>query len=150
MSLYGWDSKHFIVGSHARDGSAVPEFQAGDGCKMEYVPESSGGSANPLFTEDAASVPGNWMVTLDLAASCQPQIRSDIPTLIANGDIKKAEITITPELDVGGVDVVLRAVGETFDLGTNMVVNDYFKGANATVDIEQVRCLPRFAGQQLP
>jgi len=135
VSFYGWDSKHYIVGSHERDANAACSgFRPG--CKMEYTPESSGGGTNPLFTEDAASVPGNWMVTLDMAA-LQLTKTDDIPTLIANGDVKMAEISITPELDIGGTDVVLTAVSETFDLGGGTLVADYFQGANATVDINK-------------
>jgi OmcA/MtrC family decaheme c-type cytochrome len=141
VSFYGWNSKNYLIPSHDRDANAAacPGFY-GDGCQMEYVPESSGGGANPLFTEDAASVPGDWMVTLDMAAF-QAVKTADIPTLIANGDVRMAEITLTPELtvDVGGTDVevVLNAVGQTFDLTTSMLVNDYFKGANATVDTDK-------------
>jgi len=133
VSLYGWDSKQFIVGSHERDGNAACSgFRPG--CQMEYVPESSGGSATPVWTEDSASVPGDWMVTVDFAA-LQLSKTDDIPTLIANGDVTMAEINIAPELDVGGTDVVLTAAEMTFDLGGSVVVADYFKGANATVDI---------------
>ena len=135
VSFYGWDSKNFIVGSHERDGNAACSgFRPG--CKMEYVPESSGGSANPLFVEDTASVPGDWMVTLDMSA-LQLTKTELIPALIADGTIKMVEVSITPELDVGGEDVVLAAVSETFDLGGSMVVSDYFKGANATVSIDK-------------
>jgi OmcA/MtrC family decaheme c-type cytochrome len=137
VSLYGWDSKNYIVASHSSDGSTNCLDRRGNpgGCRMEYAPESSGGSANPLFTEDAASVPGDWMVTLDLGAYVPTAfLTDDIPTLIANGKVKMAEITITPELEVGGEDVVLHAVGASFDLGGSMVVDDYFKGDNATVD----------------
>jgi len=131
VSLYGWDSKNFIIPSHAADGtqSCFNYRGAPDGCQMEYAP----GDTNPLFTEDAASVPGDWMVTLDMAAYV-PTTTADIPTMILNGDVKMAEITITPELKVGGVDVVLNAVGKTLDLGTGMLVDNYFKGASATVD----------------
>jgi OmcA/MtrC family decaheme c-type cytochrome len=135
VSFYGWDTKHFIVGSHERDGNPVcTGFRPG--CKMEYVPESSGGGANPLFMEDAASVPGNWMVTLDMSA-LQLTKTALIPQLIADGDIKMAEITITPELNLGGTDVVLEPVDETFDLGSSMIVANYFKGTEATVDIDK-------------
>jgi OmcA/MtrC family decaheme c-type cytochrome len=100
---------------------------------MEYTP----GDTNPLFAEDPASMPGDWKVTLDMAAF-QSVETDDIPTLIANGDVKKAEITITPRLTltVGGEDVAvgLNAVTATFDLGGSLVVDDYFKGANAVVD----------------
>ncbi|MGI9235490.1 MAG: multiheme c-type cytochrome [Woeseiaceae bacterium] len=135
VSFYGWDSKQFIVGSHERDANpACSGFRPG--CKMEYVPESSGGSANPLFTEDPASAPGAWMVTLDMAA-LQLTKTDLLPALIADGTIKNAEIAITPELELGGADVVLRAVGETFDLGASTLVADYFKGANSTVEIDK-------------
>jgi hypothetical protein len=135
VSLYGWDSKHFIIPSHSADGTQLCLDRRGNpaGCSMEYVPESSGGGANPLFAEDAASIPGDWMVTLDLAAYV-PTVTDTIPNLIASGDIRMAEITVTPELVVGGEDVVLNAVGASFDLGGSMVVDDYFKGDNATVD----------------
>ncbi len=137
VSLYGWDSKNFIVASHSSDGSTLCPSRNGTpgGCRLEYTPESSGGGANPLFTEDAASVPGDWMVTVDLAAYVPTTfLPEDIPTMIANGTIKMAEITITPAIEVGGIDAVLKAANETFDLGGSMVVADYFKGANATVD----------------
>ena len=134
VSLYGWDSKHFIIASHTRDGSDLCPSSRGDGCRMEWEP----GDTSPLFTEDAASVPGNWMVTLDLAAYVPTTfLPDDIPTLIADGVIKKAEVTVTPEFAVGGVDVVLSAVNETFDLGTSLIVDDYFKGANATVSTDK-------------
>jgi OmcA/MtrC family decaheme c-type cytochrome len=136
VSFYGWDSKHFLVGSHERDANAAAcPSPWGAGCQMEYVPESSGGSANPLFTEEAGSLLGNWLVTLDMAA-LQLFKTDDLPTLIADGAIKKAEITITPELALAdGAKVVLKAVGETFDLGAGTLVADYFKGDNSTVEI---------------
>jgi len=89
-----------------------------------------------LFTEDALSVPGAWIVTLDMSA-LQLTKTDLLPDLIANGVISKAEISITPELELGGEDVVLAAVSETFDIGTNAFVADYFSGANATVDIDK-------------
>jgi OmcA/MtrC family decaheme c-type cytochrome len=135
VSFYGWDAKQFILASHTADGTMLCFDWRGNpaGCQMEYTPESSGGSAHPLFTEDTGSVPGNWMVTLDMAAYV-PVHTDDIPTMIANGEVKKVEVTVTPELVVGDEDVVLTAAGMTFDLGSSMVVDDYFKGANATVD----------------
>lgn len=142
VSFYGWDTKHFIVGSHERDSNDVDCPHAfRPGCKMEYVPESSGGDPNPLFTEDAASAPGAWIVTLDVSA-LQLTKTDDIPTLIADGVIRKAEIGITPELnlaDVGGddVDVVLKAADATYELGSNQLVADYFKGTAATVSIDK-------------
>jgi OmcA/MtrC family decaheme c-type cytochrome len=127
VSFYGWDSKHFIVASHTRDANRQ---------RMEYTPESSGGSANPLFTEDAASMPGSWKVTLDMSAYAPTEfLPDDIPTLIADEVINKVEVTVTPELEIDGVDAVLKAVDATFDLNGNMVVDNYFKGTNSTVEI---------------
>jgi OmcA/MtrC family decaheme c-type cytochrome len=135
VSFYGWDTKHFIVGSHERDANAAcTGFRPG--CKMEYVPESSGGGANPLFTEDAASVAGAWIVTLDVSA-LQLTKTALLPQLIADGDVTKAEISITPELQIGGEDVILEAVSDTFDIAGNAIIADYFAGANEIVDIDK-------------
>ena len=98
---------------------------------------------NPLFTEDAASVPGAWVVVLDVSA-LQLTKTDDIPTLIADGVIKYAEIAITPELNLSDlatpgadVDVVLNAADATYELGSDQLVADFFKGANATVSIDK-------------
>jgi len=136
VSFYGGDTRNFIVGSHERDSTDLCPGRHGDGCKMEYVPESSGGDPNPLFTEDAASVPGDWMVTLDTSA-LQLTKTDLIPVMIADGRIKKAEVSITPELVVDGEDVVLLAVGETYDIDGMMIVQNYFKGVNKTVDVDK-------------
>lgn len=134
VSFYGWDTRNYLVGSHERDANVTACAGRRPGCKMEYVPESSGGSPNPLFTEDPASVPGAWIVTLDMSA-LQLTKTDLLPQLIADGKITKAEVSITPELNVGGTDVVLLAVGETFDLTAGALVADYFKGGNATVSV---------------
>jgi len=137
VSFYGWDSKHFIVPSHARDGSTNCTSRGNPaGCRFEY----GFGDTNPLFPSFQEVAPGSWVVTADMAAF-QPAETDDIPTQIANGDIRKVEITLTPELEVmvagEPVDVILDAVGETFDLGAAATVADYFKGGNATVDTDK-------------
>jgi OmcA/MtrC family decaheme c-type cytochrome len=135
VSMYGWNTKHYVIGSHERDGNdACQGFRPG--CQMEYVPESSGGGANPLFTEDAASVPGAWVVTLDLSA-LQPYKTDTIPQLILDGVITKAEVSLAPELELDGEEVILEAVSETFDLVGNALLADYFQGAETTVEIEK-------------
>jgi len=137
VSFYGWDSKHYIVGSHERDSNDVDcPHSSRPGCNAEYVPESSGGDPNPLFTEDAASVPGAWIVIFDVT-QWQLYKTDDIPTLIANGDVTKAEISIAPELQVGGEDVVLEAVSDAFDIASNAIITDYFAGAEEVVDINK-------------
>ena len=135
VSFYGWDTKNFIVGSHERDANDACQGRS-PGCKMEYVPESAGGSANPLFVENAGSVLGDWSVTLDTSA-LQLYKTDSIPEMIADGRIHKAEVSITPELEVDGEDVVLLAVGETYDITGSMIIDDYFKGANAAVDVDK-------------
>ena len=134
VSLYGWDSKNFIIASHSRDGSELCPSSRGNGCRMEFEP----GDTSPLFTEDAASVAGDWMVTLDLAAYVPTAfLPEDIPTLIADGVIKMAEVTILSELEIDGKDVYLSAANETFDLGGSMIIADYFQGANAAVSVDK-------------
>lgn len=135
VSFYGWDTKQFLVGSHERDANDACQGRS-PGCKMEYVPESSGGSPNPLFTEDPTSMPGAWVVTLDVS-QLQLYKTDDLPTLIANGDVTKAEVSITPELELGGTDVVLLGVNQTFDISSGMMIDDYFSGANATVSTDK-------------
>ncbi len=56
VSFYGWDSKNFIVPSHARDGSERCPSRRGNGCRFEFEP----GDTNPLFSEFAESVAGDW------------------------------------------------------------------------------------------
>ena len=134
ISFYGWDSKHFIVASHTRDGSTACTSR-GDpaGCRMEYSP----GDTNPLFTETGT---GPWTVTLDMAAYLPTaSLTDDIPTLITNGDIKYAEITLAPRLyqNSGTADEVrlgLNAVTQTVDVAAGSLVAGYFKDANAIVD----------------
>ena len=142
VSFYGWDSKQFIVGSHERDANAVdcPHSQR-PGCNMEFVPVSvlGPGESIPMFTEDAANVPGDWSVTVD--PSLWQLTKTDpIATLIADGVVKRIEVTIAPELNLADlavpgedINVVLTAANETLDLGSNLIVDDYFKGAKAVV-----------------
>jgi len=134
VSFYGWDSKNFIIPSHTRDGSDLCPSSRGDGCRFEY----EAGDTSPLFTSFQEVAPGSWVLTADMAAFV-PVLTDDIPTMIANGDIKKAEITLTPELTltIGGedVDVALDAVTQTVDIVAGGLVANYFKGTDAVVDI---------------
>jgi OmcA/MtrC family decaheme c-type cytochrome len=126
ISFYGWDTKHFIVPSHNRD----PD-------RNRY--EFNGTAADPpLFPSVTELAPGSWELTVDLAAwSGQPD---SIPNLIADGAIRKAEVTLAPRLQVldhedDQIPANLNAVTQTFDIGAGAFVNDYFKGDNATVDV---------------
>lgn len=133
ISFYGWDSKHFIVPAHERDGNDIDcPHSSRPGCNIEWEP----GSTKPFFTEDAASIAGDWRVTFDMAGF-QAYKTDPIPTLIADGVVKMAEISILPELVVGGVDVNVDAVSTSFDLGGSMIVDDYYQGSAAAVDIDK-------------
>jgi len=133
VGFYGWDSKDFLVSQHTRGT---------DRERMEYVPESScpdpdpAECANPMFTEAAASAPGAWVVTLDYSAyQNDPALIDDIPTLIENGDVKKIEVTLEPELAVDGQGVALNAVNQTVDIATSATVANYFKDEAAIADV---------------
>jgi OmcA/MtrC family decaheme c-type cytochrome len=127
ISFYGWDTKHFIVASHERDANRE---------RMEYT-FGSGGSA--LFTEADTGVDTTYSVTLDLSAYVPAKSTLDtIPNMVADGRIKTAEVTITPELTLAdGTEVNLEAVAASFDVLEGVFpITDYFAGANAVVDIE--------------
>jgi OmcA/MtrC family decaheme c-type cytochrome len=138
ISFYGWDSRNFLIASHTRDANPACMSRGRPGCRFEYEI----GDTNPLFPSFTEVAPGSWVLTADMAAF-QAIETVDIPTLIANGDVRLAEVTLTPELEVTvgteQVEVVLNAVGQTFDLVANALVADvdHFKGASATVDTDK-------------
>ena len=131
VSFYGWGSKHFIIASHSRDGSDLCPSSRGDGCRMEFAP----GDTNPLFAENPGNAAPVWSVTLDMAAYVPTAtLTDDIPTMILNNDIRMAEVTITAEVELDGVELNLDAVTQSFDVQAGGLVAGYFKGAAATVD----------------
>jgi OmcA/MtrC family decaheme c-type cytochrome len=128
VSFYGWDSKDFLVSCHTRDAN---------GNRMEKTI----GTDNPLFTEEADSVPGAWHVTLDLAAYTPAEgtglDNMSIPDLITAGKVKQAEVAVLPKLVVDGIPVALNAPSMTVDVsadGVDQFVPNYFKGTAALVD----------------
>jgi OmcA/MtrC family decaheme c-type cytochrome len=147
ISFYGWDSRHFYVGAHERDSQTdVCTGGFRPGCQMEYVPDSRSGSVdpNPIFIEDAASSPtAGYKVTAD--PSQWLLTKTDlVPDLIADGTIRRIEVTVAPELNLSdlatpgpNVDVVLTAANQTFVLGTGLVDDTYFKGEFASVSTEK-------------
>jgi RNase P subunit RPR2 len=156
VSFYGWDSKHFIVPSHTRDGSGAcqrwsrdtPPVSSTRDCRYEvntlaYTDDPANADPskayNPLFPSLTEVAAGSWQLTVDMAAwvGGQPGL---IPDLIADGTIKKTEVTLASRLDVTGHDnedvaANLNAVTQTFDLGAGALVDNYFKLENATVDV---------------
>jgi OmcA/MtrC family decaheme c-type cytochrome len=123
ISFYGWNSKHFIVPSHTGDANRN---------RFEFRP----GDDNPIFTEDAASVAGDWKVVVDMAAweGGQPD---SVPNLIAAGKVTKAEISVLPSLTIDGVGIGLNAATQTFDLIGDALVDNYFKGTAKIVDTDK-------------
>jgi hypothetical protein len=137
VSLYGWDTKNFLVPSHDRDDSELclnfrrdpPEPT---GCRMEW----EAGVDNGLFTVVTDGTDdGIWEIELDFAAFV-PTNTAALPTLIG-GDVRKAEVTMLAALEVDGVGVGLDAVTQTFDFIADATVDDYFKGAYAAVDADK-------------
>jgi OmcA/MtrC family decaheme c-type cytochrome len=110
VSLYGYDTKDFILSCHTSDTN---------GKRMEKTI----GTANTLFTEVATGVPGAWEVTLDLSSYAAT---TSIPAMIANGTVKRMEIAVLPAMkNTAGVTLGLNAPSKTFDVATNAFVTYY-------------------------
>ena len=150
ISFYGWDSKHFIVAAHERDGNGIDcPHSSRPGCNIEWSP----GSTKPFFTEEAGSVAGAWSVTFDMSLY-QAYKTDSIPQLILDGVVKFAEIAVLPVLDIGADRVNLLAVSTSFDLGAMQLVDGYYQqgvtspvGKGTTVDFGQcVACHDNLSG----
>jgi OmcA/MtrC family decaheme c-type cytochrome len=121
VSFYGYDTKQFIVSSHSRDAD------------RNRLGEYTIGGSSPYFTEEADSVQGNWHVVMDATA-----LPADVGVIdmIESGAIKRLEVSIQPTVEVNGVTVATNGVSKTLVLASNSVDDNYFKGANAVVDVE--------------
>jgi len=121
VSWYGYDTKQFIVSSHSRDAN------------RNRLGEYTIGGTSPYFTEEADSVQGNWHVTMNAAA-----LPADVGVMdmIDSGVIKRLEVSIRPTVEINDVTVATNGVSKTLVLASNSVDDNYFKGANAVVDIE--------------
>ena len=107
VGLYGYDTKHFIIGPHERltDDNADGKIDSKDQRALEYVV----GEEHPRFTTVSAAG-GSWEVTADLS------IWAD---MIANGSVKRAEIAVLPALKTAdGATLALNSPSRTFDLRT--------------------------------
>jgi OmcA/MtrC family decaheme c-type cytochrome len=119
VSFYGYGAKQFLVASHTRDDNNQ---------RMEYTI----GSDHPLFSEEADSAQGNWHVVLDTTAYASDPTLAE---MIEDGKIERLEVSIRPTVQVGGMTVATNAVSKTLELASNTIDDDYFKGANAVVDV---------------
>ena len=98
VSLYGYDTKDFLVSNHGKtiDADRDGEFVVG-----------AAGNSNARFTTVSAA-PGSWVVTMDLSAWADK---------IADGSVKRAEVAFLPTLkDADGVILALNAPSRTFNL----------------------------------
>lgn len=110
VSLYGYDTKDYIISSHTRDTNSL---------RMEKTI----GTANALFTEVATGVDGSWEVTLDLSAYASTPT---LPDMIADSTVKRLEVGVMPTLvNVDGDTLGLDAPSKTFDVTTNEFVDYY-------------------------
>jgi hypothetical protein len=145
VSFYGYDSKHYLVSSHTRDGGA--KDCGTSTCRFEIVVDGNPVSAankNRLFAVQADSKPGAWHVQALMDKYVQPRGAAtgstvntgldSIPTLITQGKVKKVEVVVIPELSVGGELVALNSPTYTFDLVGKAKVANYYQGTNAIVD----------------
>ena len=124
VSLYGYNTKDFLVGGHERlkDDNGDGTIDSKDGRAMELVLD--GEAQNPRVTM-VSFLDGKWIVSVDL---------SDWKDQIKNGSIKRAEIAVLPALsNADGVVVALDAVSRTFDIGANKF-NDKFYGPISNVN----------------
>jgi len=121
VSFYGYDAKDFYLSCHTRDANRN---------RMEFTI----GTPNPLFTEEADSVAGNWHVKLNLASFAATPT---IPELLASGKVRQAEVAVMPLLTVGDRSVALNAPSKTVDVsadGVDKFVANYYQGTGALVD----------------
>ena len=105
ISLYGYDTKDFMVSSHNSDIDKSRNLEA-------VV-----GTTHPRITTVSAAN-GAWEIKADLSAWA---------SMIADGTIKRAEIGVMPTLKkADGTVIALNAPSRTFDLKANAFADSYF------------------------
>ena len=100
ISLYGYDTKDFVVSAHNKDDLVNRN--------LEFV--VGGTATHPRFTTVAnvtATESASFEVTADL---------SYWASMIADGTITRAEIVVMPTVKIGTTIIALNAPNKTFDL----------------------------------
>jgi OmcA/MtrC family decaheme c-type cytochrome len=123
VGLYGYDTKHFIIGPHERlfDDNGDGTIDNKDQRTLEYAV----GEEHPRYTTVSATG-GSWEVTADLSAWAD---------MIADGTVKRVEIGALPKLEnADKVQVALNAPSRTFDLGANAFADDFYDPIVKEVD----------------
>ncbi len=119
FSFYGYDTKQFIVSSHTRDADRKNL-------------EKTIGTDNPYIAEAEDSVQGAWHLTFPIDSYAVYPLQE----MMDDGVIKTLEVSIRPRVEVDEEVVATNMVSRTLDLVGNTTLVNYFKGANAVVDIE--------------
>lgn len=140
ISLYGYDTKDFIISGHATasNGGRYLEYVLGaaDTVKPCTPVAPATTCTTPTLWKTVSNANGAWEVTVDLAVTLPPTgvNLGTIPAMVSAGVVKKAEVVVLPALPVGGKNVALNAVSKTIDLENGgAIVADYFQGAKAIV-----------------
>ncbi|MBC7260235.1 MAG: hypothetical protein H5T65_13455 [Chloroflexi bacterium] len=116
VSLYGWDTKDFVLGGHERlvDTNGDGKIDRSD----QPILEAALGEEHANVTVTSVGA-GKWEATFDL---------SKWADLLTNGSVKRAELAVMPALkNADGVMVALVAPSRTFDFGANAFDDNFNK-----------------------
>jgi OmcA/MtrC family decaheme c-type cytochrome len=120
VSLYGYDTKNFIVPSHDRDSANL---------RLEFT---LGSDDNAIFTSDPANTATDFTVYVDLAAYGRTP---SIPELIADGTVKAAQVSVNPRVTLAdGTRLALESANAPYDIVGSVFPADWFTGVASTVD----------------
>ena len=117
VSLYGYDTKDFIIGAHERlfDDNNDGEISRASGDLRAL--EAEVGAEHPRVTTVSAE-DGSWEVVADMSAWAD---------MIADETVKRVEIAVMPALEnADGVRLALDAPSRTFDLAANAFDDEFY------------------------
>jgi OmcA/MtrC family decaheme c-type cytochrome len=121
VSLYGYDTKDFIVSGHgsAADGTSLLEFTEGATQRSDPTKSANG----PRLTVTPAMTPGNttWTATADLTTWA---------AMLADKSVKRVEIAILPAV---GLDQTVAPQNDAAKAGYNPFIA--VAGTTATIDL---------------
>ena len=114
VSMYGYDTKDFIVNGHDRyDSNGDGTVDRNDNAIGAYVI----GTTHKYWTT-VTNNPGSWSATFDM---------SDWASMIQSGAVKRVEVAVLSALDnADKVEVAVNAVSRTFDLNANAFADGYY------------------------
>lgn len=125
VSLYGWDTKDFIIGAHERliDDNKDGVLDSKDKRNLE----AEVGSEHPRMKTVSAKG-GAWEVEFDLTPWAD---------LIKNGTVKRVEVGVLPKtVNADGMEVAVDAVTRTFDLKAGKFDDKAFSAIAQTAKCE--------------